>query len=118
MIKPYSKESGVVQSGTYNGYHFVIWNGGSYPTVYVQYKGKGIREFFDSCLFEKCNTYVPKGTGPKLNLIPQYQYIGKSFNVGAHLDSEWDELCNDVDHEYTVDELMDFVREIVAEELK
>ncbi len=80
MIEPYSGEVGVIISGTYDGYHYVLMNNGHCPVGYVQFPhgGKpedGLRAFLDSGeIADLCELFVPIGNKP--GMIAQYAYVG------------------------------------------
>lgn len=83
MIEPYSAEVGVIISGTYDGYHFVLFNNGTCPVGYVQFPHSdlpddGLKAFMSSDeVLDLCELFVPVGNKP--GMIPQYSYAGTMF---------------------------------------
>lgn len=90
MIEPYGKESGVVQSGTYDGYAFSIWNDADNGRLilFAQFKGSAgswgpyppYRSLYDAtggmlCHADPNDADAIKGYG----LIAQYDYVWKEF---------------------------------------
>lgn len=90
MIEPYGKESGVIQSGTYDGYAFSIWNdvGSGRLILFVQFKGSAgswgpyqpYRSLYDAVDGMLCHADINEAASIREHgLIAEYDYVWKVF---------------------------------------
>jgi hypothetical protein len=90
MIEPCGKESGVVQSGTYDGYAFSIWNDADNRCLilFIQFKGSAgswgpyppYRSIYDATDGLLCHADPNDSDAIReRGLIAEYDYVWKEF---------------------------------------
>lgn len=94
MTEPYGEESGVIQSGTYDGYAFSIWNDpeGGRLILFAQFKGRAggwgpyppYRSLYDAVDGMLCHADPNDADAIKEHgLIAEYDYVWKEFGFMA-----------------------------------